>query len=329
MTMRGLLILLLLGVTAPETAASPAPSPGQRLNRRLAALAQKHAGQVALYAKNLKTGETVAFNDEMPVKTASVIKLGLLVEAFLEVKEGRRQLSDKVILRDEEKVAGSGVLHFAHGGLELTLEDTLWNMMVFSDNTATNLMIDLLGTRAVNERMAALGLGTTHLYKKIGRPATEPMPPDQKQFGLGKSTAREMGRLVEWLARCELGAPGLCQKMIWMMRNQQYRGMLPRFLESQDTTEKETPSYVAAKIGALDRVRNDVGILYTKAGPIVVAVFTWDNKDARWNDQNQAEILIGRMAEEIVRAWSPKGMQTKGDVPIDPMPASGSPPAAQ
>ncbi|HEX2573004.1 MAG TPA: serine hydrolase [Polyangia bacterium] len=325
--MRGLLILLLLGVMAQAAAAGPAPHPDLRLTRRLASLAQKHKGQVALYAKHLKTGQTVAWNAEVPVKTASVIKLGLLVEAFLEVKEGRRQLGDKVLLRDEEKVAGSGVLHFAHGGLELTLEDTLWNMIVFSDNTATNLMIDVLGTRAVNERMAALGLGTTWLYKKIGRPATEPMPPDQKQFGLGKSTAAEMGRLVEWLARCELGDPALCRKMIWMMRNQQYRGMLPRFLESQDTTEKETPSYVAAKIGALDQVRNDVGILYTQAGPIVVAVFTWDNKDTRWNDQNQAEVLIGRLAEEIVRAWSPKGMQTKGDIPIPaPAPASAQEP---
>jgi beta-lactamase class A len=311
--MRTFLILLcLVGATAGRATAGPAP----RLAQRLETLAQKHAGKVALYAKNLATGETVALNAEVPVKTASVIKLGLLVEAFFEVKEGRRHLGDKVVLRDEEKVAGSGVLHFTHGGLELTLEDTLWNMMVFSDNTATNLMIDVLGTRAVNQRLGALGLAGTYLYKKIGRPATEPMPPDQKQFGLGKSTAAEMGRLVEWLARCELGDRGLCEKMIWMMRNQHYRGMLPRFVESQDTTEKETPSYVASKLGALDQVRNDVGILYTKAGPIVVAAFTWDNKDARWNDANRAEILIGRMAEEIVRAWSPKGMQTSGPIPI-------------
>jgi beta-lactamase class A len=290
------------------------------LQSRLEKMAAAHEGRVALFARNLATGETVAVNADTPVKTASVIKVTIMVDAFTQVKEGKRALDDKIILRGEEKSFGAGVFHFLRDGHQLTLEETLWNMMIFSDNTATNLMIDALGTRAVNERLGKLGLKNTWLYKKIGRPATEPMPPDQKQFGLGKTTAREMARLLEWLARCELDDEKLCRQMLWMMRNQQDRTMLARYVETQDTTEEETPSYVAAKVGALNQVRNDVGIVYTKSGPIVIAAFTYDNKDESWTPDNHAQLLIAGFAREIVQAWSPEGMQTSGEVPLPKKP---------
>jgi beta-lactamase class A len=299
------LLLLLLGMT--DTTA---------LQKSVELLASAHRGRVALWAKNLTTGETLALEADTPVKTASVIKLAIMIDAFMEVKEGKRGLTDAVVLRDDEKAFGSGAFHFMHDGLQLTLEDTIWNMMIFSDNTATNLMIDTLGTAAVNERLKRLGFESTWLYKKIGRPATEPMPADQKQFGLGKTTARDMGRLLEWLARCGPGDEIVCRKMTWIMRNQQDRTMLARYLETQDTTEQDTPSYVAAKLGALDEVRNDVGIIYSKAGPIVIAVFTWDNEDRRWTPENEAVRLIATIAREIVAAWSPAGMQTTGETPI-------------
>ncbi len=286
------------------------------LQQRIDSLAAAHRGRVALWAKNLATGQTVAISPDTPVKTASVIKLPIMIEAFLEVKEGKRGLTDSIVLRADEQVFGSGAFHFMHAGLQLTLEDTIWNMMLFSDNTATNLMIDALGTAAVNDRLKRLGLESTWLYKKIGRPPTEPMPADQKQFGLGKTTARDMGQLLEWLARCGPADQGICRKMTWIMRNQQDRTMLARYLETADPTEQETPSYVAAKLGALDQVRNEVGIIYTKAGPITIAAFTWDNQDTSWTPENEAVRLIAALAREIVAAWSPGGMQTTGEPPI-------------
>lgn len=292
------------------------PAAADDLQQRVASLAAAHQGSVAVFAKHLASGATVAVNADTAVKTASVIKLPILIEAFTQVKEGRRRLTDRIVLREEEKVFGSGVMHFLHAGTGFTLEDVLWQMMIFSDNTATNLAIDALGTRAVNDRMAALGLKQTWLYKKIGRPATEPMPADQKQFGLGKTTARDMGALLEWLARCGLADERACRAMTWMMRNQQDRTMIARHLETQDTTEEDTPSYVAAKLGALNQVRNDVGIVYSKAGPIVLAVFTWDNADQSWTPDNAALRLVASIAREVVSAWSPKGMQTAGEVPI-------------
>lgn len=284
------------------------------LQKQLEAVAAKHEGKVALYAKNLRTGDAVAIDAEVPVKTASVIKLPLMVEAFRQVKAGKIKLSDPIELTKDNQVPGSGVLAFMQPGLKLTLEDAISMMMMLSDNTATNMVIDAVGLKPTNEWLASKGLKNTYFYKKVYKKAEGPMPPDQKQFGLGKTTAKEMAQVVESVTKCELGDKSLCDKMIYIMRNQQYRAMIPRYLETVDTSEEL--SGVADKIGALDEVRADVGAVFTRQGPIVISAFTYDNKDQSWTPENQAEILIGRMARMILDEWAPKGVATGEKDPL-------------
>jgi beta-lactamase class A len=105
----------------------------------------------------------------------------------------------------------------------------------------------------------------TYFYKKVFKPAEGPMPADQKQFGLGKTTAREMARVMESIYRRDLGDRALCLDMVTIMRTQQYRDMLQRYLETADSSEDLSP--IADKIGALNDVRNDVALVYTKSGP--------------------------------------------------------------
>jgi beta-lactamase class A len=279
------------------------------LQDRVAALARAHRGHVAVFAKQLAGGASVEVDADREVKTASAIKLAILVEAFYQVKAGTLDLAAPIVLHEADKVSGSGILPLLHDGLALSVADVLTLMITTSDNTATNLMIDRLGgVTPVNARLAALGLRHTHLYKKIGVKATEPMPPDQPQFGLGKTTPREIARLMESIARCELGDPALCMRMLGMLRNQQARYMTARFIETADTTE--TPSAVAAKLGELDAARIEVALVLARSGPIVIATFTWDNADQRYSPENEAAVLIARVAETVVTAWSPAGLRT-------------------
>ncbi|MGH9556495.1 MAG: serine hydrolase [Terriglobales bacterium] len=291
-------ILIIVLLTAPAGAAD--------LQQQLVAMARAHHGKVALYAKHVKTGATVAIDAGRPVQTASVIKLPIMVEAFAQVKSGKRSLADKIALREEDKVPGSGILQFLRPGAQITLEDAIVLMMTLSDNTSTNLVIDQVGIPAVNARSAAMGLKNTYLYKKVYRKAEGPMPEDQKQFGLGKTTAREMAAALESIEACDLGDAKLCTRMIEIMKNQQFREMIARYLETADTTEVR--SGVAAKLGELDDVKNEVALVYTDTGPIVISIFTWDNQDQRWMADNEAYLLIARMAKTIVDAWAPKGM---------------------
>ena len=276
------------------------------LQGKIEALAAQHHGKLTLYALNLKTGTNVAISADTPVPTASVIKLPILVEAMEQVKAGKHKLSDKITLQKDDVVQGSGILQFFDMPLCITLKDALTFMIVESDNTATNLVIDQVGIKNVNDRIASMGLKDTYLYKKVFKPAVGPMPADQKKFGLGKTTAKEMGEIMESIVRCDLKEQALCDAMLYMLRNQQYRNLVPHYIETSDTSEGL--SLIANKTGSLDEVRNDVAAVYSKNGPIIISAFTYDNQDKSWNNDNAAEMLVARVAKLIVDAWSPQGL---------------------
>ncbi|HKO12330.1 MAG TPA: serine hydrolase [Acidobacteriaceae bacterium] len=275
-------------------------------------------GKVSLYAHDRATGKTVNLDADQPVPTASVIKLGILYTALEQIRGGRVHFSDPLTLRHEDQVPGSGVLLFFDTPMQLTLKDALSMMISESDNTATNLVIDHLGLKTIDDQLVALGTKNTWLYKKVYRPASGPMPQDQPQFGLGKTTAREMGELMERFVTCDLGAnpigsaasatasasdQALCGTALHMLKAQFFRNSIPRYLEKLDTTEGD--SAIANKTGALDHVRNDVGAVYTKHGTIIISEFTHDNADTSWTPDNEAEVLMAKLAKQIVDAWAP------------------------
>jgi beta-lactamase class A len=292
------------------------------LQEKLTALAGMHHGQVALYATQLNTGRSVEIDADKPVQTASVIKLAILFEAMEQIRAGKAKWDEKLTLAKGEAVSGSGVLMFFDAPTQLTLKDVLTMMVIVSDNTATNLAIDRFGVDAVNARIAWMGLKDTHLYKKVMKPATGPMPADQPKFGLGKTTPREMAIVMQRIGRCQLAGPGeaalpgdaaICETALKMLRNQFYRDTIPRYLEKLDSSE--TGSAIASKTGSLNAVRADVAIVAGKTGPMVLSIFTYDNADQGWTADNEAEELIGRLAKEIVEAWSPAGLDGKTLVP--------------
>ena len=282
------------------------------LEGQLKALAQAHHGQVTLFAHDLKSGKTAAINPDTPAPTASVIKLTVLFEALKQIQEGKAHFDDKLTLTKENQVEGSGVVMFFDTPQTFTLKDVLTMVVIVSDNTATNLAIDHLGLKNIDDRIQWLGLKNTWLYKKVSLPPVGPMPADQKQFGLGKTTAREMAEVMERFATCNLNAPGnaakptaddekLCDAAMHMLKNQFYRNSIPRYLETLDSTEGE--SKIANKTGALNKVRNDVGVVFAKNGPVVISMFTYENEDESWTPDNQAEVLMAKLAHTIVDRW--------------------------
>jgi beta-lactamase class A len=288
---------------------------GHALDNQLEAIAQAHHGHVAVYAQNLKTGQTASLDADEPVQTASVIKLGILLDAAEQVRSGTAKLDEKLVLTKENQVPGSGVLAQLDTPLALTLRDALTLMVIVSDNTATNMAIDRLGLAHVDATLRAAGLKETWLYKKVYKPAEGTMPADQPKFGLGKTTAREMALVMGRLAECRLDLRGgppqpadgpICGAMLLMLRAQQDRDSLPRYIESLDTSEHG--SAIGDKIGALDRVRNDVALISTKSGPVVISAFTWDNADQRWTGDNEAEQTLGKIGKAVVDRWSPEGL---------------------
>jgi beta-lactamase class A len=189
-------------------------------------------------------------------------------------------------------------------------------MIVMSDNSATNLVIDHLGLESIDARIAKLGLKDTYLYKKIFTPAPAGMvmPADQKRFGLGKTTAREMASLMTKIVRCELAEPGsptrpddaaLCEVALKMLHVQFYRSAMPRYLDGMPGAKSDS---IANKTGSLDAVRNDVAAISTKNGMVIISAFTFNNKDHSWGAEQEGELTIAKLARAIIQNWSPDGL---------------------
>ncbi|MBI3411011.1 MAG: serine hydrolase [Planctomycetes bacterium] len=270
----------------------------QSLPAKLKALAAAHKGKVAIAFKTLTGDECFYLDADEAMPTASLIKFPILIEAYYQLQAGKIDFNETLTLSGKDKAPGAGVLtpHFSTGAT-FPLKDVVRLMMVFSDNTATNMVLDKIGLRSVNERMAALDCPNTRVNAKVFLGSTTSIDPERtKKFGLGSTTAREMVTLLEKLHQGKLASAEACKEMIATMKKCDDWQKLRRFLP------EDLP--VAHKTGAVAKVRTDAGILYLKSGPVAVCVMTNENKDERRTRDNDAEILIGKVAKEIYDHYS-------------------------
>jgi beta-lactamase class A len=316
--MRGLLLL----TVAVGTTLSPCPPahaqgvPWDRLRAELEARIAEHHGTVGLVVLDPGTGGSLTIRGNERFPTASSIKVPVLLQLFHQVDAGRIRLDDPVVMLDADRVPGSGVLQLFDAPLRITVGDAATMMITQSDNTATNLVIDKLGIRAVNARMDSLGYPRTRLWAKVFRSSTTSIDPDSSRvWGLGVSTPMEMARMFDAIYRGEAFSPEASRRMVAMLRRQAWGyNEIPRYLP---------PGVVVAhKTGSVNASRNDCGIVYAPrpegkdifdppAGDgtdYVLCVFTTDNEDRSWQPvDNQAEVLIGELSRIVWEALDGPG----------------------
>jgi beta-lactamase class A len=280
-------LLLILLICVPTTAQSQTT-----LDQDVKAAVGSFKGKVSLFAKNLDTGETYALNADERVRTASTIKIAVMIEAFARVAEGKIKWTDEVVLTKDKKVSGSGILTELSDGLRLTLRDAVNLMMILSDNTATNLVLEVLPTDAVNARMESLGFKNIKIMRRVGSggESTAGKDPENKKYGLGMATPREMVLVMEKLERGEIVSAAVSKEMIDLMKREQGRNAIGR-------SQWNVP--MASKYGALDRLRSAVGVLYTKKGRIAIAISCDEMPETMWSVDNPAYLLMSRLSQVI------------------------------
>jgi beta-lactamase class A len=297
---------LLCALLAAAAAGSPSTA---SLQSRVEEAVRSLRGAMGVAAKDLTTGETVFVNADVPFPTASVIKVAVMVEVFHQMAEGRLRREDTITLEDSAKVGGSGVLPRLHGGLVLTIGDLVDLMMTVSDNTATNLLIGRVGTANVDQRLVSYGLARTKLFRptfRDGRP--DVFPEEEKEFGLGVTTPREMARLMELIAEGRVVDRASSEAMIAIMREQAFRTMIPRSLpETDEVVIADKPGWDTEKhadaTGVRRHVRGDVAIVTTPRGRYVLAIHARQVHDTRWGPDNEATVLAARISEMVYAAF--------------------------
>jgi beta-lactamase class A len=284
------LVLLLAGINVSSQSNQTAK---KALDDRVRAEVSQFKGKVSLYAKNFDTGALYEFGGDDRVSTASTIKIAIMIEAFARVSEGKAKWTDDLVLTKEKKVGGSGILGEFADGLHLTFRDAVTLMMIMSDNTATNLVIDVLTADAVNARMDALGLKETRLMRRVfgGGESQEGKKEESKRFGLGRTTPHEMVTLLEKLERGEVISPAASKEMLELMKREQ---------ETNGLWREDWRLPKATKSGALDALRSNIGIIYHPRGRIAIAITCSDLPEQNWTVDNPALLLMSRISEILV-----------------------------
>jgi beta-lactamase class A len=297
----------IVGADADPRAAGDKPHPGasSTLESRLMPIIAAHKGKVAVAVKHLGTGESFRHHADRVMPTASLIKFPVMIETYRQAAEKKVDLDSFLTLRKQDKVGGSGVLnsHFSDGST-FKLRDAVRLMIAFSDNTATNLVLDAIGIGATAATMEKMGYPNTKIHSKVFHRETSVFPERSQKYGLGSTTADEMIRLCEAVYRKEILSPSACEEMLEHLRACEDRDKFPRLLPPQ--------TKVAFKTGSLADTRTAAGIIECPGGPVAVCVMSYDNEDKRWVPDNAGNRLCAEVARAVYDQFDrPEGVDAK------------------
>ena len=276
------------------------------LDNAIARVVSGFSGDLAFAARNLKTGETIEVNADTVFPTASVIKLAVLIEVFRQAAEARIDIQQRVTLNEDEIVRGSGILKELGAGLNPTVYDLATLMVVLSDNTATNMLIDLVGgVEAVNRTMHnRLGLRTIVLHNQVdfGK-----IGGDIRQFG--ESSAREMMELVARIANHEIVDLASSIAMADIMQRQQYLDQLPRYVNFNPYAKElrlEQPIWIGCKTGFFPGTRVDAGFIrLPEEVTLAYCAMTDGSADTSIAAETEGVVVNGLLGRLMLEYWWP------------------------
>jgi beta-lactamase class A len=266
---------------------TPTPAAIRSIQRRF-------SGTLGVAARNLKTGDELFVNADEVFPTASMVKLGILLELFRQAEAGELQLDELRTVRAADKIGGSGLLENMGAEVTLSLHDIAVLMNAISDNTATNVLIDRLGIERINQAMREAGMTNTHLVRKIAfTPARKLKYP---MFATG--TPRDFLTLVSNLYERKLLNRKNTGAMLKIMRIQKNMGNLTRFMNFNPYDDLKQ-AWVASKTGSITGVRNETGLIHTKDGAHVTAVMTKECKDEKWTPDNEGTVTVAKVSKAV------------------------------
>lgn len=283
----------------------------------LETIARRFEGTLGICAARLddpKSTLDVMADEVFPA--ASVIKIAIALEVFCQVEEGAIALGERIALKSDDKVIGSGVLAQMADGLSPTVADLVYLSMAISDNTAANVLVDRVGIFAVNQRLQGLGLATTRLSGRILVEETRKGPASPEDYGASASaakdaddgrgerspvTARELVTLLAKIHRREGLPASACDAVLAILQKTQTASSIRRGLPEARFRDR-TPATLYYKTGSIRGVVNDAGIVATERAAYAVALLSKGSRDLRPTQDNVARVALAEASRVIYRA---------------------------
>lgn len=219
--------------------------------------AERLPGQISVWYEDLTSGEVHAYNAEQPLIAASVIKLFIMAEAFAQFESGSLRRDEEFAVEPAAKMPSCGALTYLHDGIRVTALDLVTLMIILSDNTATNLLIDRLGIDAINRRIKQIGAEGCRLNRKL-------FDAEASSRGIENYiTASGVAKLLRMIWKEELVSPSASREMLAILKNQRLNGKIPFFLDCP----------IAHKTGEDSGITHDAAIVLSDR-PFLLTVFS-------------------------------------------------------
>lgn len=252
--------------SGPSWSPDPKEASWAAMTGELERLAVRHRGRVAIHLKDMKTGKTWTYHPDDLFPSASLIKVPIMACAFQKIHEGRLSLNDNLTLRRRHRVGGSGSLKWRPDGTRIKVRDLLSMMINESDNTATAIVIEVLGLSYIQQQFAKMGLFYTEIYPegmsiKGGRVANE-----------NYTTAQEMATLMERIYRGEMVDRYSSRIMMDILRHK-------RAATSRLAKNLPRGWEIAHKTGLLRQACHDSALIITPDRVYSLTVLTGQNRN--------------------------------------------------
>jgi beta-lactamase class A len=273
----------------------------------LAQIRKQFSGTMGIAARNITSGETVELDATRGFPTASVFKIPVMVEVYRQAKLGQLSMDERLTLDWDDPVPGSGVLRDLAPGLNPTVRDLTMLMIIVSDNTATNMLIDRVGGVAAINRTMHEDFGFDSIivrnridFDRIGNEGRH----------LAEASPHDLMELMTLLAREHVVSPEASSDMLAILKRQHYLNQVPRYVDYNPygpELDEPQPLWVACKTGALSGVRADAGLIGTDDGAVTFAyaVMTEGSYDTGFSSDNESEIAIGAVGRALLTHWWP------------------------
>lgn len=245
-------------------------------------------GETSFYYKNLVSGGQLCHNPDLPLVAASVMKLFVLTEAFRRFENGSLNRDEFVTVPRSKCYPSCGAITYLHDDFSLTVHDLCVLMIILSDNTATNMLIDILGIEDINRTIRGLGLEASVIRRKL-------FDSEAALRGIENvTTARDCTRWLELLYRRKIISEKASAEMLEILKNQRLNGKIPFYIHSLPNA-----CPIAHKTGEDSGVTHDVGIIFAD-NPFIVCFMS--NK----TDVPTFERLMAEASLELFNAntWS-------------------------
>lgn len=246
----------------------------KELIKKLESITEKAGGTWGIALEDLDTKETWECNGDEIFYAASVIKVPILIATFAAFDQKELSLDDTVQLKREDLVGGSGVLQHMTPGTYLSIYDLLTLMIIQSDNTATNMVIDLVGKEKIRQTLRELGLEKSEFYNRL-------MIVPANRVGVNQITALEMTSMLNHMVMGKVVSVYACEQMIDLLKKQQLQDCLPARLAEPDSEVIGVPDewQLAHKTGSVTGLCHDIGVFYVGNRTMIASVLSRDLDD--------------------------------------------------